>query len=133
MMRIGELAGRTDVSVRALRYYEEQGLLTSERSPSGQRHYAESAVDRVRLVQQLYAAGLSSKVITELLPCVIEGDATPELLERLAAERDRIDGKVAELLDVRSRLDSVITGATTNLLTGRPCRNEAAPETAPGD
>ncbi|MFF1459430.1 MerR family transcriptional regulator [Streptomyces sp. NPDC058330] len=132
-MRIGELAGRTAVSVRALRYYEEQGLLTSERSPSGQRHYPESAVDRVRLVQQLYAAGLSSKVIIELLPCVIEGDATPELLERLAVERDRIDGKVAELLDVRSRLDSVITGATTNLLTGRPCRHEAAPVTAPGD
>ena len=38
-MRIGELAARSGVSVRALRYYEEQDLLISTRSASGQRHY----------------------------------------------------------------------------------------------
>lgn len=36
-MRIGELASRVGVSVRALRYHEEQDLLASARSPSGQR------------------------------------------------------------------------------------------------
>lgn len=56
-MRIGELAARAGVSVRALRYYEEQNLLASVRSPSGQRQYPYSAVDRVELIQQLYAAG----------------------------------------------------------------------------
>ncbi|MFL4901923.1 MerR family transcriptional regulator [Streptomyces sp. MMS24-I2-30] len=125
-MRIGELADRTGVSVRALRYYEEQGLLSPERSPSGQRHYPDSAVERVRLIQQLYTAGLSSRVIVSLLPCVVDGDATPELLDRLAAERDRIDDQVAELVSTRNRLDSVITGATENLRTGRPCPARAA-------
>ncbi|SDO91087.1 MerR family transcriptional regulator [Actinacidiphila guanduensis] len=120
-MRIGDLAGRTGASVRALRYYEEQGLLAADRSPSGQRQYPESAVERVRLVRQLYAAGLSSRTIAELLPCVVDGRATPALLDRLAAERDRIDTQVAELLGTRARLDSVITGATGNLRTGRPC------------
>lgn len=120
-MRIGELATRTGVSVRALRYYEEQSLLVSERSTSGQRHYPESAVDRIRLIQQLYAAGLSSKTIVDLLPCVIDGNATPELLERLSVERDRIDGKIAEMVSTRNRLESVITGATKNLRTGQPC------------
>lgn len=43
-MRIGELAAKAGVSVRALRYYEEQNLLASERSPGGQRHYPHSAV-----------------------------------------------------------------------------------------
>lgn len=76
-MRIGELASRTGVSVRALRYYEEQGLLVAERSASGQRHYPDGAVDRVNLIQQLYAAGLSSRTIVDLLPCVIDGNATP--------------------------------------------------------
>ena len=61
---------KTGVSVRALRYYEEQGLLAAARSNSGQRHYPDSAVDRVQLIQQLYAAGLSSKTILDLLPCV---------------------------------------------------------------
>ncbi len=123
-MRIGELAARTGVSVRSLRYYEEQGLLTAERSSSGQRHYPESAVDRVLLVQRLYAAGLSSKKIVELMPCVVDGRATPELLDRLAVERDAIDERIADLTDTRDRLDSVITGAATNMLTGRSCRTE---------
>ncbi|MFE9611937.1 MerR family transcriptional regulator [Streptomyces sp. NPDC006012] len=93
----------------------------AEHFPSGQRHYPDSAVERVQLIQQLYTAGLSSRVIVGLLPCVVDGDATPELLDRLAAERDRIDGRVAELVRTRNRLDSVITGAAGNLRTGRPC------------
>ncbi|HEY6739696.1 MAG TPA: MerR family transcriptional regulator, partial [Actinopolymorphaceae bacterium] len=62
-MRIGELSRRTGVSVRALRYYEEQGLLTSERLPSGYRDYPESAADRVRQIQVLFSAGLRSAKI----------------------------------------------------------------------
>lgn len=124
-MRVGELAARTGVSVRALRYYEEQNLLAAERSPSGQRHYPENAVDRVQLIQQLYAAGLSSKTIVELMPCVLDGRATPELLKRLAAERDRIGQRITDLTHARDRLDSVITAASSNMLTGKSCRPEA--------
>ncbi|MGW0212157.1 MerR family transcriptional regulator [Streptomyces sp. NPDC003233] len=89
-MRIGELAARTGVSVRALRYYEEQHLLSSERSPSGQRHYSHDAVDRVLLIQQLYAAGLPSKSIVELLPCVVtaEVNASAWLLRSRRLIRD---------------------------------------------
>ncbi len=97
MMRIGELATRTHVSVRALRYDEEHALLTAERTPSGQRHYPESAVARVHLIQQLYAAGLSSRTIRDLLPCVLDGRATPELLHRLTAQRDHLTTKLAAL------------------------------------
>ncbi|MFF6909186.1 MerR family transcriptional regulator [Streptomyces sp. NPDC012389] len=123
-MRIGELAARTGVSTRALRYYEEQDLLVSDRSPSGQRRYPESAVERVELVQQLYAAGLSSRTIVALLPCVVDGSATPGLIQRLAAERDRIDQRLADLTRARNRLDSVITAASDNLVSGRSCRPE---------
>lgn len=126
-MRIGELAARTGVSVRSLRYYEQQGLLAAERSSSGQRHYPDGAVDRVRLIQQLYAAGLSSKTIAELIPCVVDGRATPELLARLAVQRDHIDRQIADLTATRDRLDSVIIGAGTNMLTGRSCRAEGGP------
>ncbi|MFE7775298.1 MerR family transcriptional regulator [Streptomyces sp. NPDC057445] len=121
-MRIGELAARTGVSVRALRYYEEQLLLASERSPSGQRRYPDSAVDRVQLIQQLYAAGLPSKSILAMLPCVETGEASPELLEWLSAERDRIDRQIADLVSARDRLDTVIAAATTTWRTGGRCR-----------
>ncbi|MET7667675.1 MerR family transcriptional regulator [Micromonospora luteifusca] len=107
-MRIGALAMQTGVSVRALRYYEEQGLLTAARSSGGQRHYLDSAVDRVHLIQLLYAAGLSSKTILDLLPCVDAKVNTPESRAMLRAERARIDQQITELLQARDRLDAVI-------------------------
>ncbi|MDR6176582.1 DNA-binding transcriptional MerR regulator [Nocardioides zeae] len=109
-MRIGELAARADVSVRSLRYYEEQGLLTSSRSASGQRHYTEDDVERVRFLQRMYAAGLSSRAIAEVLPCV-ETPTTQTAataFERLVAERDRIDAHIAELAATRDALERLI-------------------------
>ncbi|WFE65821.1 MerR family transcriptional regulator [Micromonospora sp. WMMD714] len=107
-MRIGELAARAGVSVRALRYYEEQGLLASTRSPRGQRLYPDHAADRVRLIQNLYPAGLTSTTIARLLPCVDAGVSTPESRALLAAERDRVDVQIAALIRTRERLDEVI-------------------------
>lgn len=107
-MRIGDLAARTGVSVRSLRYYEEQGMLTATRTGSGQRTYGAEAVDRVRLVQQLFAAGLPSRTIVQLLPCVDAGTATPESFALLVQERDRITAQLAELTAARDRLDEVI-------------------------
>lgn len=111
-MRIGELARAAGVSTRALRYYEEQQLIISDRSPSGQRHYSEDAVDRVRWIQTLYAAGLNSKTIVDLLPSVHTGIASASVAERLAVERDRIDSQVRDLMTTRDRLDAVIATAT---------------------
>ncbi|MEU9608886.1 MerR family transcriptional regulator [Streptomyces sp. NPDC048057] len=107
-MRIGEVAEKAGVSVRALRYYEEHGLLQASRTPGGQRHYPDTAVSRVRLIQQLYAAGLPSRVVREVLPCVDTGEASPDLLDQLVSERARIDLRITDLLAVRDRLDDVI-------------------------
>lgn len=107
-MRIGEVARQAGVSTRALRYYEEQGLLTSERTPSGQRDYPASAVERVRLVQQFFTAGVPSRTITQLLPCVDTGHGSPEAFALLAAERDRITDAIAGLTAARDALDRII-------------------------
>ncbi|SMD27407.1 MerR family transcriptional regulator [Kibdelosporangium aridum] len=132
-MRIGELAARTGVSVRALRYYEEQKLLGSVRSPSGQRLYSNSAVGRVELIQQLYAAGLSSRTILGILPCVVTGEVTPELLNRLTTERDRINSRIDDLTATRDRLDTIIVTSTKSVTAGKPCAPPAAapPSTTP--
>ncbi|MET9733048.1 MerR family transcriptional regulator [Streptomyces sp. NPDC006458] len=117
-MRIGELARRTGVSERSLRYYETQGLLRAERTPGGHRDYAEAAVDRVVLIQELFAAGLHSDKIRQLLPCMRDADggpseiATPRLVADLAAERRRIDRMIADLVRSRDTLDEVIQVAS---------------------
>jgi DNA-binding transcriptional MerR regulator len=56
---IGELAAQTETTTRALRYYEEQGLLESDRTPSGYRVYSPDAVTRVRNVRDLLASGFT--------------------------------------------------------------------------
>ncbi|MFI8353089.1 MerR family transcriptional regulator [Streptomyces cyaneofuscatus] len=106
-MRIGELAKAAGVSVRSLRYYEEQGLLTSTRSPSGQRHFRDADIDRVGFVQRLYAAGLSSRTIMELLPCVdAPSEATSDAaMERMKQERERLSAHIEELIRTRDALD----------------------------
>lgn len=117
-MKIGELARRTAVSERSLRYYEEQGLLAAERTPSGHRTYPERAVDRVIRIQELFAAGLCSGKIAELLPCMRDEDggpseaATPWLVADLTRQRARIDQQIAELMRTREVLDDVITAAS---------------------
>lgn len=114
-MRIGELAQKAGGSVRSLRYYEEQGLLHSTRSESGQRLYPAPAAQRVTLIQQLYSAGLSSRTLRELLPCLetpVE-QYTPLLKTRLTEERNRIDAQISDLVQTRARLDSVINTAGT--------------------
>ncbi|MET1073062.1 MAG: MerR family transcriptional regulator [Umezawaea sp.] len=107
-MRIGDLAAKTGVAVRSLRYYEEQGLLTSVRGCGGQRQYDDAAVERVDLIQLLYSAGLSSKAIRGLLPCVESMASTPESRAALAAERARIDRQIEDLVRARDKLDEII-------------------------
>lgn len=128
-MRIGEVARGAGVSPRALRYYEEQGLLSSERTPGGQRDYPESAVERVRMIQQFFHAGLPSRTIQRLLPCVDSGEGSPEALALLAAERDRISATIAELVATRDALDRVI--ATAQHPTPEHCPGLREPPWAP--
>ncbi|WP_052848333.1 MerR family transcriptional regulator [Streptomyces avicenniae] len=112
-MRIGDLAARTGASVRSLRYYEEQGLLGSTRSPGGQRHYTEEDVERVAFVQRLYTAGLSSRTIRALMPCrdAPSDENSAAALARMAEERDRLSAHVEELLRTRDTLDAVMAAA----------------------
>lgn len=116
-MRIGELARRTGVSERSLRYYEQQGLLVADRTAGGHRDYPAHVVDRVIRIQELFAAGLNSKKIARLLPCMRDTDggpseiATEQLVTDLVAERDRINRMITELANSRDVLDEVISAA----------------------
>ena len=107
-MRIGEVAERAGVSVRALRYYEEQGLVVAGRTAGGQREYPGSVVDRVRFIQDLYAAGLPSKAVLSILPCMDTGTATPEMIRRMAEEQARIQARIDDLSRARDRLADLI-------------------------
>ncbi|MEU5010823.1 MerR family transcriptional regulator [Streptomyces sp. NPDC021749] len=102
-MRIGELSERTGTPRRLLRYYEEQGLIVSDRCANGYRSYDEPTVDRVRQIRGLLDAGLPTRIIRQILPCLKRPraihfpDATPEMLAALEHERDRMTERIETL------------------------------------
>lgn len=116
-MRIGELAERTGASARSLRYYEQQGLLASQRTDGGQREYEGSAVARVRRIQQLFSAGLNSAAVYKVLPCIRDEDGGPaasadaQLAADLLQERERLERRLVDLQTSLDSLDQVITDA----------------------
>ncbi|WP_033342685.1 MerR family transcriptional regulator [Catenuloplanes japonicus] len=123
-MRIGELSQRTGVSPRSLRYYEDQGLMHSSRSDAGQRHYSEAEVERVLLIRKLFDAGLSSRVIANVLPCVDLPDSldvAEETFTAMARERDRLNAEIAHLVESRDALEVLMSGNTRHreALSGR--------------
>lgn len=97
-MRIGELAARSGVSARSLRYYEQHGLLSPRRNRAGHRTYVASDVDRVVEIQELFAAGFCSAGVREVLPGVLDpasGDLT-RLSARMQEARIRLQGSCAK-------------------------------------
>ncbi|MDT0570866.1 MerR family transcriptional regulator [Streptomyces sp. DSM 3412] len=112
-MRMGEMVRRTGVNERLLRYYEEQGLLTPERLPSGYRVYCDKDVETVRRIRVLLTAGLTTDTIARVLPCVREEDerlvpVCSDLIAQLRQERERITRSIDDLEASRAMLDTVI-------------------------
>ncbi|WP_411125319.1 MerR family transcriptional regulator [Streptomyces sp. x-19] len=58
-MRIGDAAAASGLTPRALRYYEQRGLLTARRTPSGHRDYGQHDIERLRAIRELLDAGLT--------------------------------------------------------------------------
>ncbi|MGP4018901.1 MerR family transcriptional regulator [Saccharopolyspora sp. 5N708] len=116
-MRIGELARRTGVSQRLLRYYEEQGLLRPARLPNGYREYAESDIAAVSHIRSLLAAGLPTAVIAQVLGCVHhDGDrlvpsACPGMLAHLRREHTRLTRTITRLRTAQHALGAMLTDA----------------------
>ncbi|MEU3028483.1 MerR family transcriptional regulator [Streptomyces incarnatus] len=122
-MRIGEMVRRTGVSERLLRYYEEQGLLSPERLPSGYRVYDEQDVETVRRVRALLAAGLTTDTIAKVLPCVREegerlAPVCADLVAGLRKERERISRAIDDLQASRGLLDIVIEAGPQPVAAG---------------
>jgi len=99
-MRIGELASRTEVPARLLRYYEDQGLLTPDRQVNGYRDYAPDDVPRVLQIRGLIDAGVPTAIIRDILPCLEDPatirlrDPAPEVVAALERRRDQMDARI---------------------------------------
>ncbi|MFE2481599.1 MerR family transcriptional regulator [Streptomyces sp. NPDC059389] len=114
-MLIGELATATGTTARALRHYEQAGLISSERASNGYRVYDERAVVRVGNIRYLLDAGLTLCDVSVFLPC-LDGDlaAAPPSDKGLRVARQRLavlDRRIATQTEARDRLESALQRA----------------------
>lgn len=65
--RISDVAEQCAISTRTLRYYEERGLLASERLPNGRRAYTDAHVAQLKTIVRLKRCGLSLDEIEQIL------------------------------------------------------------------
>jgi DNA-binding transcriptional MerR regulator len=108
-LKIGEVAERTGVAPRLIRYYEEQGLLTADRADNGYRTYADHHVDRVARVAGLVQAGVPTRLVKVLLDAeeaaAREEPTCPvEIAEQLATELGLLEDRIACLTRSRDTL-----------------------------
>ncbi|WP_030847113.1 MerR family transcriptional regulator [Streptomyces sp. NRRL S-475] len=109
-MKIGELAAATGTSVRLLRYYEEQGLLESYRVDSGHRRYDGNAPTVVRRIRGLLDAGLPTRVIRDLQPCIRQdGTVAGCKRETLQEHLDGLDERISALSETRASLARLVS------------------------
>jgi MerR family redox-sensitive transcriptional activator SoxR len=118
-LTIGELSARSGVAPSALRYYEDQGLIESERTPGNQRRYRRMALRRVAFIRSAQRVGLTLEEIAAALATLPEG-RTPTKADwsRLSREwRPRIDAQIERLERLRAKLDGCIGCGCLSLRT----------------
>src|SRR5213083_112440 len=99
LLTIGEVSRRSGVAASALRFYEERGLIASERAGSGHRRYPRSVLRRVAFIVFAQRVGLTLEEIgAELAKLPPDRAPTRRDWSRLSSGwTARIDDKIAEL------------------------------------
>jgi MerR family copper efflux transcriptional regulator len=114
-MRIGELAEQAGTSTKAIRYYEQIGILTPPaRTAAGYRSYGQTALGRLSFVRAAQAVGLTLGEIRQIIAFRDDGQApcahVTDLLQRHAAD---VDARIRELQQLRGELQQLADRAAT--------------------
>src|SRR3954467_14269024 len=110
LLTIGQVSARSGVAASALRYYEEQGLISSTRTAGGARRYPRTVLRRLAFVRAAQNVGLSLAEARAALATLPEGrPPTARDWTRLSRGwRARLDEQIAALQQLRDGLDSCI-------------------------
>ncbi|MFG2651027.1 MerR family transcriptional regulator [Streptomyces sp. NPDC048436] len=119
-MQIGEVAARTDLSLRTIRHYEDADLVVpSARSQGGFRLYTEADVARLMVIRRMKPLGFSLDEMGELLSATDRLDQLDRLdrLDRLDSGEELSAEEHAELLECVRRFEIAASGQVAKLRT----------------
>lgn len=101
VMHIGEVADRTRLSHRTIRYYDQTGLLPAARAQGGFREYTEPDVERLLTIRTLKPLGFSLEEMGDVL----------ELLDRDSPDESELSAVIDRVRERRERLAQSLTDA----------------------
>jgi DNA-binding transcriptional MerR regulator len=126
LLRIGEVAAQSGVSVQSVRYYERRGLLNAAgRRDSGYREFAPETVGLVRFVKQAQELGFTLEELEELIRlrrqvAMNDRGAANEVRHAVVAKLDAVDLKMRQLEGMRRSLSELLTLCDQACTPGAP-------------
>ena len=109
-LTIGQVSARSGVAPSALRYYEQQGLISASRTTGGARRFPRAVLRRLAFIRAAQNVGLSLGEIHDAL-ATLPADRPPTAADwaRLSSGwRERLDEQIAALVQLRDGLSSCI-------------------------
>jgi DNA-binding transcriptional MerR regulator/peroxiredoxin len=129
-MRVGDLARRTGTTIRALRYYEQVGLVVPRRLSNGYREYDALAVHQVRQIRELSALGLTVEETRPFVESLVAGGEADVCAAAVATYRSAISGlqeRIGRLSAQRDGLHQRLDEAAGRVPSPAPGRASADP------
>lgn len=105
-LKIGEVSKQTGVAVGALRYYEDLGLLKSQRGENSYRYYLPEAVRQVQFIKKAQSLGFSLDDISEVLNIHQQGDMPCDLVQSVLQEKiEKLEAQIREMTVFKNGLE----------------------------
>ncbi|MCW6034786.1 heavy metal-responsive transcriptional regulator [Spirulina subsalsa FACHB-351] len=113
LLKIGQVAQTSGLSVKTIRYYEDHGLLTPvvQRSKNGYRLFDPTIFNRLAFIRRAKSLGLSLSSIQEILEVHDQGKLPCGVVkDRLLAKLDTINQQIAALELLKTELQGILSG-----------------------
>ncbi len=108
-MNIGDVASRTGLSTKTIRYYEDIGLVMPQRGENGYRRFRETDMHKLGFVGRARALGFSIEECRDLLALYEDEDrASADVRQIAIGHLDEIERKIAALSDMRDTLKGLV-------------------------
>ncbi len=124
LLSVGEVAKRSGVSVATLHFYEQKGLIQSQRNAGNQRRYARDVLRRVAIIKVAQRTGIPLEQIGKALSVLPPGKNPDQQHWQLMSEQWKLelDSRIAQLTDLRDQL-SMCIGCGCLSMSHCPLRN----------
>ena len=126
-MFIKDLSKKLKITTRAIRHYEEIGIITSKRMENNYRYFDESNLDKLKFLVRARKLGFSLEECKELIKLFENDNRKSENVRNIAKNKlENIDKQIRELRDLKKSLEWLVLKCPGDGKPDCPIINELA-------